>query len=380
MSGKLIQLLDRPIAYQPAFADLRVGRVRSGTVAAVLLSQFVYWHNRMDSEWLYKTQVDITKETKLTRDEQETARKRLVALGVIDEQRRGVPGKMHFRINVERLEALLLGEIFEETKKEDPWQSEEAEAHNVETPQSTMGDSHNVETPHCGDAPNNNVETPQSTMVESPKQECGNPALFLTEITSESTSKNKTPLTPQAVDNSVAGQSQTAGEIFDYLNLLTGAKTRPDLQAIKPILERLTDGYTADEIKLVIEYRIIQLRGKPDLGHMLSPNFLFSARDFGAYFSAATDWQKKREHQAARANAVEQQRIAPPPAGDVPEIDFDEVFDRLFVDGGAPENQAEKIAMAEAVKNGFGNGSQDQARKKWRVILSRACAKTAGDK
>lgn len=190
-------------------------------------------------------------------------------------------------------------------------------------------------------------------------------------------SRNKTPLTPQVVDNS---QTQTAGEIFDFLNLLTGAKTRPDLQAIKPILERLTDGYTADEIKLVIEYRIIQLRGKPDLGHMLSPNFLFSARDFGAYFSAATDWQKKREHQAARESAVEQQRIAPPPAGDVPEIDFDEVFDRLFVDGGAPENQAEKIAMAEAVKNGFGNGGQDQARKKWRVILSRACAKTAGDK
>ncbi|MGP2733848.1 hypothetical protein [Serratia bockelmannii] len=86
--SRLIQLLDRPIAYQPAFADLRVGKIKSGPVAAVFLSQLVYWYNRMDSEWLYKTQADITKETKLTRDEQETARKRLIALGVIDEQGR----------------------------------------------------------------------------------------------------------------------------------------------------------------------------------------------------------------------------------------------------------------------------------------------------
>ncbi|ULH09620.1 hypothetical protein MF265_16785 [Serratia marcescens] len=172
--SRLIQLLDRPIAYQPAFAELRLGKVKSGPVAAVFLSQLVYWHNRMDSEWLYKTQADITKETKLTRDEQETARKRLMALGVIDEQRRGVPGKMHFRINVERLEALLMGEPIENPKSVEPPQTEKVERHNVETPQSTVVGSHNVETPHCGDAANNNVETPQSTMVQSRKQECGN--------------------------------------------------------------------------------------------------------------------------------------------------------------------------------------------------------------
>ncbi|EAA3892828.1 hypothetical protein DOJ11_25145, partial [Salmonella enterica subsp. enterica] len=76
--SSLIQLLDRPIAYNPAFAKLKAGKVKAGPVAAVFLSQLVYWHNRMDGGWMYKTQADIASETALTRDEQETARKRLV--------------------------------------------------------------------------------------------------------------------------------------------------------------------------------------------------------------------------------------------------------------------------------------------------------------
>jgi hypothetical protein len=63
----------------------------------------VYWHNRMDGGWMYKTQANITSETALTRDEQETARKRLIALGVLEEELRGVPATMHYRINAERL-------------------------------------------------------------------------------------------------------------------------------------------------------------------------------------------------------------------------------------------------------------------------------------
>lgn len=380
--SRLIQLLDRPIAYQPAFADLRVGKVKSGPVAAVFLSQLVYWYNRMDSEWLYKTQADITKETKLTRDEQETARKRLITLGVIDEQRRGVPGKMHFRINVERLEALLMGEPIENPENEEPPQTEKGEQHNVETPQSTVVDSHNVEPPHCGDAANNNVETPQSTMVQSRKQECGNPALFptgdYTEITTETTSEKKEPpLTPPPVDNPGADQNQTAGEVFCFLNSLTGAKTRPDQQALRAILERLADGYSQTELELVAEHRTDQLLNNAELAHMLAPNRLFAADSFGAYLVAATAWQKKRTQQAERVAAVEQQRQEPP-AGDVPGIDFDDAFDRLLVEGLPPENPAEKSAWQHVQKYGFSANDEDGARREWRVILTRAYAKTRG--
>lgn len=190
--SRLIKLLDRPIAYNPAFAKLKAGKVRSGPVAAVFLSQLVYWHNRMDGGWMYKTQSDISAETALTRDEQETARKRLVALGVLEEKLRGIPAIMHYRINTERLEALLIEQVKPDTKA-DSNESRAANIKNVETPQSDAG---KYRKQVCGNTANSDVETPQAVMRGSRKASCGNPANIHTgdytentqEITQETTS------------------------------------------------------------------------------------------------------------------------------------------------------------------------------------------------
>lgn len=190
----LIQLLDRPIAYNPAFAKLKAGKVKAGPVAAVFLSQMVYWHNRMDGGWMYKTQADITSETALTRDEQETARKRLVALGVLEEARRGVPATMHYRINTERLEALLL-ETAKPEKKGAQEKTRLRNFQNVETPQSGLVQPHKLD---CGNAANKNVETPQTSMREHTEQACGDPAIFLTGDYTENTQESKTPSCPDA--------------------------------------------------------------------------------------------------------------------------------------------------------------------------------------
>lgn len=191
--GTLIQLLDRPIAYNPAFAKLRVGKVKAGPVAAVFLSQMVYWHNRMDGGWMYKTQADIASETALTRDEQETARKRLIQLGVLEEDRRGVPATMHYRINPERLEALLL-ETTQSVKKAVPQNKTRLRnIQNVEMPQSGLVQSRKLD---CGDSANKNVETPQTSMGQPNEQACGDPTNFhtgdYTENTQESTQDKKT--------------------------------------------------------------------------------------------------------------------------------------------------------------------------------------------
>ena len=69
--SNLISLLDRPIAYQACF-------VRFGGVTGAVLLSACHWHNRMDGEWFYKTQSEIKAETGLSREEQETARRRLI--------------------------------------------------------------------------------------------------------------------------------------------------------------------------------------------------------------------------------------------------------------------------------------------------------------
>ena len=105
----IIDLLDRPVAYH------RVYRVITGsTVAAVMLSQAAYWQQVCDKSgcgdghgWWWKDRTEWEEETGLSRSEQETARKRLVQIGVLEEKRRGVPARMWYRIDIQILEEKL---------------------------------------------------------------------------------------------------------------------------------------------------------------------------------------------------------------------------------------------------------------------------------
>ncbi|RXJ10458.1 primosomal protein I [Lelliottia nimipressuralis] len=213
--GTLIQLLDRPIAYQPAFAQLRAGKVKSGPAAAVLLSQLVYWHNRMDGEWMYKTREDIKKETGLSRDEQETARKRLVALGVLQEDLRGVPATVHYKIDTERLEALLLA-------------PDRAESQMGATPPTRRRQSRQLD---GGNTPNKMAATPPTSRGESRQQAGGDPANFLTGDYTESTQEITQEITQKAEEDfSVDNFSEIYPEaaIFDAKKKLWG--TADDLE------------------------------------------------------------------------------------------------------------------------------------------------------
>jgi hypothetical protein len=98
----IIDLLDRPIAYHRCFVSL------TGSVtAAVLLSQAVYWSRRTgagNDGWFWKTGADWEEETGLTRYEQEGARKTLRSLGFWEEEKRGIPARLWFRLDLDQLE------------------------------------------------------------------------------------------------------------------------------------------------------------------------------------------------------------------------------------------------------------------------------------
>lgn len=105
MSKQLLTILDRPIAYHRAFVPL------AGVTGAVFLSQSIYWTQRTSDPdgWFYKTRDEWTEETGLTRREQEIIRKRLVKKGVLEEELRGVPARIYYRVNTVALRALLVG-------------------------------------------------------------------------------------------------------------------------------------------------------------------------------------------------------------------------------------------------------------------------------
>lgn len=101
----IYDLLDRPIAYHRVLAEI-AGSASGG----VFLSQAIYWARRatLPDGWFYKTSDQWFEETYLSRREQETVRRRLTAINILQEEKRGVPAKLHYRVNESELERYVL--------------------------------------------------------------------------------------------------------------------------------------------------------------------------------------------------------------------------------------------------------------------------------
>ena len=96
-------LLGRHIAFHRRLVDLT-----SSVKAALLLSQSAYWtrHGRDIAQtggWFHKTTEQWEWETGLSAKEQATAREVLRGLALLDDQRMGIPARLHFRLNVDEL-------------------------------------------------------------------------------------------------------------------------------------------------------------------------------------------------------------------------------------------------------------------------------------
>lgn len=105
----LLLLGDRPVAYHPMLAK-KLGGVES----AVFASQLLYWtgKGKLPGGWIFKTQAEFEEETGLTRRNQETARRKLKEIGALEEDLRGVPATMHYRLNLD-----IMAEILSDTRQ-----------------------------------------------------------------------------------------------------------------------------------------------------------------------------------------------------------------------------------------------------------------------
>ncbi len=86
----------RPVAYYP-----ELSHITGGVKETLFLCQLLYWNGKQNDSggWIYKTQQEMFEETGLTRREQETARRNLKKKGFIEETLKGVPAKLHYRVD-----------------------------------------------------------------------------------------------------------------------------------------------------------------------------------------------------------------------------------------------------------------------------------------
>jgi hypothetical protein len=93
-------LPNRTVGYSPDLA-----RAVGGATIGLFLSQLLFLSDKGHDPngWVYKSEQEMGRETGLTKREQQTARRKLLALGVIAIERRGFKFTYHFKIIWERL-------------------------------------------------------------------------------------------------------------------------------------------------------------------------------------------------------------------------------------------------------------------------------------
>lgn len=106
-------IFDRPVAFHRFMVDL------TGSInAALMLSQAVYWqHRNEDGDWWFQSRDKWTAEIGLSRDEQETARRKLREHPFWHEELRGVPAKMYYKVDIDELVLQVVGDDVDALKR-----------------------------------------------------------------------------------------------------------------------------------------------------------------------------------------------------------------------------------------------------------------------
>jgi len=103
---QLQEIAGDAVAFYPAFRKV----LGLNAAATQFLSQAVYWTERTDDGWFYKTTEEWNEELGLTVEEVKGARKKLKAIGILNEQRKGIPAKLYYKVDTDELLAVLSGE------------------------------------------------------------------------------------------------------------------------------------------------------------------------------------------------------------------------------------------------------------------------------
>ncbi len=105
------------VAHRPSFA-----RAFGGACVGLLLSQF-WFYSRMDTAKarggsFYASQEQIEEETGLTRTEQETARRKMREAGILIEKKAGIPARLYYSLDKERIAMQLRQWLIEEEARQ----------------------------------------------------------------------------------------------------------------------------------------------------------------------------------------------------------------------------------------------------------------------
>jgi hypothetical protein len=88
---------------------IAVAEALDSVAAAIFAEQIAFWQPKSKDGWVFRSTEQIHEYTALKRVAQEGARKTLKKAGVMEEQRRGMPARLYYRLDIEKLTNLIVG-------------------------------------------------------------------------------------------------------------------------------------------------------------------------------------------------------------------------------------------------------------------------------
>lgn len=116
----------------------------------------------------------------------------------------------------------------------------------------------------------------------------------LTENTTESTTENKNTICPVApqpdpevliTDNAIL--------VLTHLNQVSGSRYQKSKTSLENIRGRLREGYSVNDLKLVIDLKHEHWNGNETQYQYMRPETLFGPKKFESYLQSATRWESK---------------------------------------------------------------------------------------
>jgi hypothetical protein len=106
-----------------------------GAKGAILVAQLFYWSGKQQSEegWIYKTQLDLEKETGLSRHEQNKCVEDLKKNNVLETRYERLEHRLYYRINRDALDKIMEADSPSEIRKTDFGKSENRISPNMES-------------------------------------------------------------------------------------------------------------------------------------------------------------------------------------------------------------------------------------------------------
>lgn len=118
----------------------------------------------------------------------------------------------------------------------------------------------------------------------------------LTEITTKSTQEitsDKNTLGSSAAPTDPEVEiTDKAIQVLKHLNQVTASRYQNCKSSLENIRARLRDGFTTDELILVVDFSVERWGSNLDMAPNLNPTTLFRPGKFPTYLSSATNWSK----------------------------------------------------------------------------------------